>query len=71
VCASVVAGVATYTGLAIAGAIVTLDTFWAVLLQGVVGGVCGVVAWAGTLYLLKNKDIVAVYNAVRALCVRG
>jgi putative peptidoglycan lipid II flippase len=54
--AAVVAGVAAYGGLMGAGLLVTLDTFPAVLLQGTVGGVCGIAGWVLALRLLHNGD---------------
>lgn len=63
--AAVLGGAAAYLALSGMGEVVDINTSAGILLQGLVGGVCGLAASAAALALLKNQEIAEVYQALR------
>ena len=65
--AALAGGLAAYAALAIEGGIAPLTTLAAVLTQGVIAGLAGLVAAAFALYLVENEEFRIVTNALARL----
>jgi len=63
--ASILGGGAAYLALSAMGQLVDINTAPGILAQGFVGGVCGLVATAAILMLLKNREIAEAYTAFK------
>lgn len=62
--ASLVAGLVAYEFLEVFGLYLNLDTFWGIFLQGLAGGIAGLLTWGLILELMNNADIKDVRAAV-------
>ncbi len=67
VAAAVIGGAAAYGALTFMGNIAPLTTLFAVLAQGVVAGMVGLIAAASVLILLENKEFRDVYESLRRI----
>lgn len=65
--AAVIGGAAAYGALTFMGNIAPLTTLFAVLAQGVVAGMVGLIAAASVLILLENKEFRDVYESLRKI----
>lgn len=65
--AAVIGGAAAYGVLNFMGNIAPLTTLFAVLLQGVVAGMVGLIAAAAVLILLENKEFRDVFEALKRI----
>ncbi len=65
--ATVVGGVVAYIVLAALGGILPLTSLVTVFTHGLIGGLVGVAATLGTLYLLKNQEFLDIASAVHRL----
>lgn len=63
--AGVLGGALCYETLAIVGELVDIDTAVGILLQGLAGGVVGLVITVATLALLKNKELAEALSALK------
>ena len=59
-------GFVAYKCLDIFDTIFSMETFWGILLQGLVSGVIGIAAGVLVLYLLKSQELRALTNSVSA-----
>ncbi|MCC6323592.1 murein biosynthesis integral membrane protein MurJ [Candidatus Nomurabacteria bacterium] len=62
--ATLVIGIISYFSLDIFDNIFSLFTFWGIFLQGFSAGVLGIIAGILTLHLMKNKEYIAVRDAM-------
>lgn len=67
VAAAIIGGAAAYGALTFMGNIAPLTTLFAVLAQGVVAGMVGLIAAASILVLLENKEFRDVYESLRKI----
>jgi len=68
--AAVIGGAATYGVLAFVGTLIDVTTAHGVVLQGIVGGVAGLLVTATTLVLLGNREIIEAYASLRKRLVK-
>ena len=68
--AAVIGGAATYGMLAFVGTLIDITTAHGVVLQGIAGGVVGLVITATTLVLLGNREIIEAYGSLRKRLVK-
>ncbi len=67
IAAAVIGGAAAYGALTFMGNIAPLTTLFAVLAQGLVAGMVGLIAAASVLILLENKEFRDVYESLRKI----
>ena len=68
--AAVIGGAATYGMLALVGSRIDVTTAHGVVLQGIAGGVVGLLITGCTLVLLQNREIIEAYGALRKRLVK-
>ncbi len=68
--ASVIGGAAAYGVLAFVGGFVDVTTAHGVVIQGIAGGVAGLIITAATLVLLGNREIIEAYASLRKRLVK-
>jgi len=68
--AAVIGGAATYGVLALVGSVIDVTTAHGVVLQGIAGGVVGLLITGCTLVLLQNREIIETYGALRKRLVK-
>src|SRR3989338_5030030 len=68
--APVSGGAATYGMLAFVGSVIDVTTAHGVVLQGIAGGVVGLLITGCTLVLLQNREIIETYGALRKRLVK-
>lgn len=61
--AAVIGGVCAYAALTIAGVYLNINTLLGIFLQGLIGGVVGLLITAAILLMLRNPEIVEVWGA--------
>lgn len=61
---SLVAGLVAYEFLEVFGLYLNLDTFWGIFLQGLAGGIAGLLTWWLILEIMNNTDVKEVRAAL-------
>ncbi len=65
--AALMGGMAAYGALALLGELAPLTTLFTVFIDGLIGGIVGLLASAATLYLLENEEFRIVTGALKRL----